>query len=579
MLTLYPVFFSFLTLILTDADDNAYISELGEYLDLDIVNIDSTDTQTCYTALYSSDQNNDGKVSKEEFVSVAQSFGAFALGSDVTSFLELPRPVRQAFNLLACECTLVTNSKCCTGDNAHLSTFGTRPGDTLDPMVEAYLHSVCVTIQRAIKQIVDLSPTSSEVFITESPSYSPDCLDSNAPLPSLQPNGSSTLNRVVQQVESPQSTFQSSTVPINIWPAPMTNNVLGRDTIAPTVFQHPSMSPTKFRTTTTANATIAPLLYPPNTLLPQKVWSVSTDKTPEAASPIIIPPFNMTTSTFQPTTKPHIGSLTPTEARSSIIVPTAFRPTSMKPKLSLPTISTATMRPANLTPVITVTTIPTEFRPSTKSPIITNTFQPSTKVPTSLQPSTLIQITSRPNSLRPSMFQPVISTSLRPAGITSPNFSPEIVKQSKYPTKFQGDTISPLEIIYPITPPPTKYRPSGLNPSISSPETTIFTMVPTRSSPTLKVTSTAPTYLGINMVMYYIGIRNGESYGVSIDLVKGIDVLASEIGAEMKIKARFHSRIIAQESIGKVFPLHFLFALSKVFSFSCCARLSFLCCP
>jgi hypothetical protein len=157
------------------------IKESYQQQDEDGFSIRATDAATCYTNLFTSDSDGDGRVDNEEYVTFVKLQDTSGLLQSFSSFVELPIMLQSNFFTLSCFCRSQAGSAsdCCVGDNAHISTNGTNPLDTPTEEQEQYLNLVCGLTDRAIDMTVaELSTPSPTIFPTIQPSVRPPVITS-----------------------------------------------------------------------------------------------------------------------------------------------------------------------------------------------------------------------------------------------------------------------------------------------------------------------------------------------------------------------------------------------------------------
>jgi hypothetical protein len=188
------------------------------------------DNNDCRNNLYSSDADGDGRVDQDEYVTFVRSEGPDGFLPNVDSFVLLPIMLQSNFYTLACLCRTQPGnnegSRCCVGDNAHLSTNGTAPDETPTEEQGDYLSLVCGLTARAIDAAVEEQTDSPTEFVTDAPS---------AP-PSMSPTASPVMETLSPTTSLPTA---SPTVMPTAAPTDAPSTVTPTVTASPTSFLEP----------------------------------------------------------------------------------------------------------------------------------------------------------------------------------------------------------------------------------------------------------------------------------------------------------------------------------------------------
>ena len=145
------------------------------------------DSKSCYEAVVASDEDADGRVTREEYVSLARELSPPGLIEEDVAFNDLPLAFTNTFRHLACLCQIAslggdpTDTQCCVGSNAHIRVPDPPDGDGGTSEDVAYLYSVCSLTKEAANSILT-SP-----FPTSSPSTSPAGTNAPTSFPTLPP--------------------------------------------------------------------------------------------------------------------------------------------------------------------------------------------------------------------------------------------------------------------------------------------------------------------------------------------------------------------------------------------------------
>lgn len=231
------------------------------------------DDSFCYDDLYLSDENGDGKVDSEEYVTFCrlrlEQLSEVEYTSGIspavsTTFVLLPSSLQSNFYMLSCLCsrfdfdnTNADNTMCCVGDNAHLSIVTTNNSvgveETMNDEELLYANLVCSFTNRAIDNVIDSMeppPTNSPVEIntsipttapttpkqitlptiapTISPTASPSIMTTQPRItPSSHPSISSTISQ-------PSTIFTSSMQPTTLFSPTSSSPTIHSTTILPT---------------------------------------------------------------------------------------------------------------------------------------------------------------------------------------------------------------------------------------------------------------------------------------------------------------------------------------------------------
>jgi hypothetical protein len=262
------------------------------------------DTERCYAALDQADVNADGKITADEYVTVVQLLGPPGFVDYATQFLDLPRPLRQSFNLLACICTIEANNEnCCIGSNAFVSSKGTHSGETPDPDQEVYLFTVCLTTSNAIENTLGtFPPTTSPSTFPTGVTTSPTFLPSSAPI-TPKPITMAPITTMPTTIApiTPIPTTGAPITPKPITSAPITAKPTTMSPITPKPI---TMAPITPLPTTTAPITLAPITLSPTSISPNTMVPGGTPFPTISAAPISKAPVPISTqpSTISPST-------------------------------------------------------------------------------------------------------------------------------------------------------------------------------------------------------------------------------------------------------------------------------------
>lgn len=131
------------------------------------------DNSQCHNDLYSADQNGDGMVNGAEYVefcrlrledrlSIYPDGHVYDISSaPIQSFVSLPPSLQSNFYLLACLCSrynfddiFADKSKCCVGDNAHLSVVPSIDSEVMNAEELEYSSRVCAFTNRVVDQVI-----------------------------------------------------------------------------------------------------------------------------------------------------------------------------------------------------------------------------------------------------------------------------------------------------------------------------------------------------------------------------------------------------------------------------------------
>ncbi|KAG7372444.1 hypothetical protein IV203_018587 [Nitzschia inconspicua] len=135
----------------------------------------SQSDQDCASNLYSSDADGNRQVDSEEYVTFVKLEGPESFLPNVEFFVQLPIMLQSNFYTLACFCRSQGGaSDCCVGNNAHMSTSGTGPGEIPTDQQANYLNLVCGLTAQAINLAVSEQTSSpTEFSVSVSPSVAP----------------------------------------------------------------------------------------------------------------------------------------------------------------------------------------------------------------------------------------------------------------------------------------------------------------------------------------------------------------------------------------------------------------------
>jgi hypothetical protein len=214
------------------------------------------DTDECHAALFEADADGNRRIVGDEYVTVIQLLAPPGFIDDAESFDDLPRILKQSFNLLSCLCSIgSTDEDCCIGDNAHISNEGTGPGETPTMDQEVYLFSVCLTTERAIQETIG----------TTAPTPAPSTAPTMTPEPSLVPTSAPvtpvpTVAPVTPAPITPAPITAAPITPAPITPAPITSAPITSAPITP--------APITPAPITSAPITSAPITSAPITSAP-----------------------------------------------------------------------------------------------------------------------------------------------------------------------------------------------------------------------------------------------------------------------------------------------------------------------
>lgn len=213
-------------------------------------------SESCYDAVLASDEDGDGRVTREEYVSLARELSPPGLIGEGVAFNDLPLAFTNTFRHLACLCQIAslggnpTDSQCCVGSNANIRVPDPPSGDEGTPEDVAYLYSVCSLTSEAANSILTSPfPTARE---TSSPATSPPTAFPTSP-PTPESADTPTVSPTVDPV---------ATGPTSLPTMPPDTPTVSPTTSEPTLPPVPTFSPAPTRV-----PTLVPSL-PPAAIVP-----------------------------------------------------------------------------------------------------------------------------------------------------------------------------------------------------------------------------------------------------------------------------------------------------------------------
>lgn len=301
------------------------------------------DVEKCYASLHKADDDpRDGRLTSEEYVAFTQGLAPDGLINVNDTFVDFPLILQSNYFVLACLCDTNENPLCCVGDNAHVPTSGSGPGDTPTEDEISFLFLVCWLTQSSIdRYAATILPTSlpspfpTTPPLTSSPTPLPTDPPTKGPTPAPtraatpaptssptrnptiaptvqgtgMPTPELTVNPTLQPSPSPTvaSTGSPSSPPTKVESNPPT--IVG--TKSPTV--PPSPGPTNIPTTVPSQS---PTAVPPPSVAPTSTPTVPPTASPAPSqSPTTLQPTATSLPSVQPTTSPSSG---PTEEGRTI---------------------------------------------------------------------------------------------------------------------------------------------------------------------------------------------------------------------------------------------------------------------
>mmetsp|Transcript_8025 Transcript_8025/g.19740 ORF Transcript_8025/g.19740 Transcript_8025/m.19740 type:complete len:808 (+) Transcript_8025:156-2579(+) len=242
-----------------------------------------TDHSQCYSDLYASDRNGDGRVDAEEYVEFSrlrleQRLQVYPDGhtydvssAGITTFVFLPPGLQSNFYTLACLCSrfdfddaTTDNGSCCIGDNAHLFVLSDANGaEGIEDDEVRYSNIVCTFTDRAVDGVIStmekvespppsIAPVQTTTMIPTSPTTPK---PTNPPSTSTPTNSPTIAPTTLAPTNSPTSspsirTDQPSSTPTRIAPTLSPTTPPSLRTVVPTSF--PTVTPSIKPTTTLA---------------------------------------------------------------------------------------------------------------------------------------------------------------------------------------------------------------------------------------------------------------------------------------------------------------------------------------
>ena len=201
------------------------------------------DVEKCYAALQTADNNpRDERVVADEYVTFVQEMappGGFF--DDAEVFQDLPLRLQTNFILLACLCEGAGEGEnCCVGDQAHISTSGSAPGEIPTPEEQSYLYRVCFLTDVAITETLSseapsVEPSASPTLSPVDPSDAPTMTPTLAPVPGPTESPTEGPTRMPSASPSAPPTMSPTVTPPTPDPTP------GPPTLSPS--QEPTVSP------------------------------------------------------------------------------------------------------------------------------------------------------------------------------------------------------------------------------------------------------------------------------------------------------------------------------------------------
>ena len=214
------------------------------------------DSEFCYDALVSADEDADQRITQDEYISFAQAVSPPGLIDDVTTFDDLPFAFTSTYRNIACLCQVPSfggnadATECCKGDAAYIRVPADPTAEDTSDTDIAYLYAACFLTEGAAQSILEspsptIAPTTSP---TASPSSTPTMTDTTIP-PTFAPTAAPT--------EELPATPITGTPTVSPTALP---------TVVPTTAVVPTLSPTASPTTTTTPApTAVPTTASPTT--------------------------------------------------------------------------------------------------------------------------------------------------------------------------------------------------------------------------------------------------------------------------------------------------------------------------
>ena len=228
----------------------------------------------CIQTLKNSAEDNNGKITKDEYVEFLQSYDSI-IDASIDNYNDLPLLFQATFNALSCYCP--EEVVCCIGENAYwpIYDFNVDINNEEDEESE-YMTSICVVTDSAIKQTKEetsfptRSPTEeSSAPTTRTPTAFPTALPSKRPTPIPTPLPSKA------PVVTP--TMKPSVKPITLSPTRSPSVApIAQESSNPSSspIKGPTKGPTKFPTPSPilpAYPTPKPTITAPPTLIPSSV--------------------------------------------------------------------------------------------------------------------------------------------------------------------------------------------------------------------------------------------------------------------------------------------------------------------
>ena len=248
----------------------------------------------CYNNVVEADANNDGRITPEEYVILAQMQGPPGIVDDVTSFAQLPPEYRAVFNVLACLCSDPVfggtgNDMCCVGNGNQNIRVPAAPGDGQSDQDLRMLFAICALTDSAAEEVSKGRPP------TNAPTAPPNLPPTNVPttqptnVPTAVPTESpvvGTRSPVATTMPTISPTSQPTRGPTGAPTLPPTGNPTANPTIAPTTL---SQAPTTLAPTSNPTLTQAPTDEPTGQPTFKPTVSPAPTSSPTTSAPTIAP--------------------------------------------------------------------------------------------------------------------------------------------------------------------------------------------------------------------------------------------------------------------------------------------------
>lgn len=187
------------------------------------------DSKTCYEAVVAADENADGLVTREEYVSLARELSPPGLIEEDVAFNDLPLAFTNTFRHLACLCQIAslggdpTDTQCCVGTNAHIRVPDPPNGNSGSPEDVAYLFSVCSLTKEAANSILTSPFPTSRPTTSPAGTPSPTSFPTSPPTPGSVDTPTASPTEEVDAIPSATPTSEPTLPPVpTVSPAPTT---------------------------------------------------------------------------------------------------------------------------------------------------------------------------------------------------------------------------------------------------------------------------------------------------------------------------------------------------------------------